>query len=49
MEGFALKAGEKIPLHIHLDQFGLAYLLQGKYILSVYAIDKIEDENFFKL
>jgi len=35
---FVLKAGEKIPLHIHAGQFGLAYLLSGKCNISTYLV-----------
>lgn len=46
---FSLKAGEKIPLHIHANQFGLVYLLKGKCDLSTYTVDKIDRKRFLLL
>ena len=42
---FSLKAGEKIPLHIHRNQFGLAYLLYGKCLVKTYEVEKIDEEQ----
>lgn len=43
---FTLKAGETIPLHIHANQFGLAYLLEGKCQVTTYDVAPMEDELF---
>lgn len=45
MGRFQLKAGERIPIHIHADQFGLAYLLRGKCVLTTYIVEAINDEE----
>jgi hypothetical protein len=47
MGRFLLKAGERIPIHIHAGQFGLAYLLQGKCVLTTYIVEAINDEEVF--
>lgn len=40
---FTLKAGEKIPLHIHQNQYGLAYLLVGQCQIKTYEIVSIDE------
>lgn len=45
MGRFQLKAGERIPIHIHADQYGLAYLLQGKCVLTTYIIEALNDDE----
>lgn len=42
---FLLGAGERIPVHIHAGQFGMAYLLKGKCVVTTYVIDEINDEQ----
>jgi hypothetical protein len=43
---FNLKAGEKIPLHIHENQFAMAYLLTGKCVVKTYQIEKIASNKY---
>lgn len=41
-----LKSGDKIPIHVHTNQFGFGYLLKGKCIISTYEISDIGNESF---
>lgn len=41
---FTLQAGEEIPIHIHENQFGFAYLLSGKCQITTYVVEEIENE-----
>jgi len=43
---FSLKVGEKIPLHVHQNQFGLAYLIQGRCLVTSYVVNKTNDDLF---
>ncbi len=42
---FPLKKGEKIPLHIHYKQYGLAYLLSGRCFIKSYNILERDKEE----
>lgn len=43
---FFLKKGEEIPLHIHPEQYGMAYLLTGKAEVTTYNILSQEDNQY---